>query len=65
LVREKENLLSFHAVYKDEKAKRIYCDIIVDYELSDREKPGEEFPKYMTGLYPGFDVELTVETEYI
>ena len=64
-IRNREHLLSFHALYKDEDAKRIYCDFIVDYELEDWEKTEKEFTEYMGGLYPEYETELTVETEYV
>jgi len=64
-VRQTEHVESYHALFKSEKEKRIYCDFIVDYELRDWECVERAFAAYMAGQYPGYDVELTVETEYI
>lgn len=64
-VRWTEHVLSYHALFKSEKEKRIYCDFIVDYELRDWERVERDFSAYMAEQYPGYDVELTVETEYI
>jgi len=64
-VRQAEHVESYHALFKSEKEKRIYCDFIVDYELRDWEGVERAFVAYMAEQYPGYDVELTVETEYI
>ena len=64
-VRRTEHVLSYHALFKSEKERRIYCDFIVDYELRDWEQVERGFAAYMAEQYPGYDVELTVETEYI
>lgn len=61
----KENVKSFHAVYIDEKTDDIYCDFIVDYELKDWDGLKMEFEKYMSELYPGKNVILTIETEFV
>lgn len=64
-VRAAGHVKSYHALFKSEKEKRIYCDFIVDYELRDWESVKEEFTAYMAEQYPDYDIELTVETEYI
>lgn len=64
-VRRTEHVKSYHALFKSEKERRIYCDFIVDYELRDWESVERAFSVYMAEEYPGYDVELTVETEYI
>ncbi len=55
----------YHAVYSEPETGKIYCDLVVDYELADWEELKKEFTDYMKGIYPGRDVELTVETEYV
>lgn len=64
-VRQTEHVTSYHALFRSEKEKRIYCDFIVDYELRDWEAVERSFAAWMAERYPGYDVELTVETEYI
>ena len=64
-VRKEEHLKSYHAVYMDEKDKKIYCDFIVDYKLEDWEALRENFTKYITEFYPAYNVELVIETEFI
>ena len=60
-----ENVKSFHAVYIDEQADKIYCDFIVDYKLKDWEKLRTEFVEYMAKKYSDKEVILTIETEYV
>ncbi len=64
-VKSREHLKSYHAVYRDTKNKVIYCDFIVDYELTDWDAVREAFKEYMAKLYPGYGIELTIETEFI
>jgi len=60
-----EHVSSFHAVYKDPDSDDIYCDLIVDYQLKDWDKLREDFLEYMDRLYPGQNIELTIETEFV
>lgn len=64
-IRAREHVKSYHAVYLDEKENRIYCDLVVDYELKDWEKLRAEFTDYMRGVAPDRALELTIETEYV
>ncbi len=64
-VRPREHINSIHALYIDEDAKRIYCDFVVDYELRDWEETERQFKDYMKDKYPEYDVELTIETDYV
>jgi len=60
-----EHVMSYHALFINEKEMRIYCDLIVDYELSDWDKLRADFTDYMKDLYPEYQLELVVETEYV
>lgn len=60
-----EHVISYHALFISEKESRIYCDLVVDYELSDWDKLRESFTGYMKELYPDYDLELVIETEYV
>ena len=63
-VKSHDHVDSFHAVYLDPNGK-LYCDLVVDYELKDWDALRREFFEYMAQLYPGKEIELTVETEYV
>ena len=60
-----EHVKSFHAVYLDEKANQLYCDLIVDYTIRDWDSLRARFMDYMKPFYPDKEVILTVETEFV
>lgn len=64
-VRNTPHLISWHALYLSSDQRHLYCDFIVDYELKDWEKLRQDFLSYMHGIYPQFEVILTIETEYV
>lgn len=64
-VSQHEHVKSFHALYLEEKSKRMYCDFVVDYELQDWSALKEEFEGYMREQYPQYELMLTIETEYV
>lgn len=64
-VRAHEHVKSFHAVYLEPGTNRLYCDLVVDYELADWEALRADFLDYMQAKVPGRDVVLTVETEFV
>ena len=64
-IKEQPHVKSFHAVYTEPESRKIYCDFVVDYKLMDWEPIKEEFLAYMDQLYPGHEVVLTIETEYV
>lgn len=64
-VHAQEHVKSYHAVYLVEEEKKIYCDLIVDYDLQDWDALRAEFTEYITKLYPQYEMELTVETEFV
>ncbi len=64
-VREHDYVKSYHAVYFDKKEDKIYCDLIVDYDLKDWDAIRIEFIRYMKEIYPDQEVILTLETEYV
>lgn len=61
----KEHVKSYHAVYMEPDTDRIYCDLVVDYELTDWDALGQEFKAYLGGYYPGKEIMLTIETEFV
>lgn len=64
-VKAHEHVKSFHAVYLEPGTNRLYCDLIVDYELADWGALRADFLDYMKAKVPGRDVVLTVETEFV
>ena len=64
-VKEKEHVKSFHAVYLDKKTDKLYCDLLVDYDLEDYDKLREDFIDYMHNLYPDKTIELTIDTDFV
>lgn len=59
------HIKSYHAIYFDIFSDKLYCDLVVDYELKEWDKLKEEFTSYMKILYPENTLELTVETEFV
>lgn len=64
-VRAHEHVKSFHAVYLDPASPRLYCDLIVDYELHDWELLRREFTDFMRESFPERELVLTIETEFV
>lgn len=64
-VRAHEHVKSFHAVYLDPASPRLYCDLIVDYELRDWELLRGEFTDFMRESFPERELVLTIETEFV
>lgn len=64
-VKAHEHVKSFHAVYLEPGTNRLYCDLVVDYELADWGALRADFLDYMKAKVPGRDVVLTVETEFV
>ncbi len=64
-VKSQEHVKSLHAVYIEPETEKIYCDFIVDYALRDWDSVRNEFTAYMEKLYPGKQLELTIETEFV
>lgn len=64
-VRAHEHVKSFHAVYLDPASPRLYCDLIVDYELHDWSLLRGEFTDFMLESFPEHELVLTIETEFV
>lgn len=64
-VRAHEHVKSFHAVYLDPASPRLYCDLIVDYELHDWSLLRGEFTDFMRESFPERELVLTIETEFV
>ena len=60
-----EHATSYHALFINEKEMRIYCDLVVDYDLADWDKLRADFTAYMAKLYPEYSLELVIETEFV
>lgn len=64
-VRSYEHVVSYHALFISEKEKKIYCDLVVDYELKDWDALRAAFTELMAKNYPDYVLELVIETEYV
>ncbi len=64
-VRAHEHVKSFHAVYLDPASPRLYCDLIVDYELHDWSLLRGDFTGFMLESFPEHELVLTIETEFV
>ena len=64
-IRDREHVQSFHAVYLEPDTNRIYCDFIVDYDLKDWDGLRADFLAYMAERYPGSEIALNIETEFV
>ena len=66
-VRDHEHIRSYHAVYIDPSpaSDKLYCDLVVDYDLKDWDALRSEFLEYMAGKYPENEIVLTIETEFV
>lgn len=64
-VKEQEYVKSYHALYIDSEKSKIYCDLIVDYKLKDWEELRKQFLEYIGECHPGYETELTIETEFV
>lgn len=60
-----EHILNFHAVYLEPNTNKVYCDLVVDYELKDWDELREDFTEYMKKEYPDSELVLTIETEFV
>lgn len=59
------HIKSYHAIYFDTISDRLYCDLVVDYELKDWDGLKDDFTAYMKECYPDNTLELTIETEFV
>lgn len=64
-VRKQEHVKSYHALFLDEKEQKLYCDFIVDYKIKDWDQLRNDFIYYLGTEYPEYEVELTIETEFV
>lgn len=64
-VKDTDHVKSFHAVYVEPGTDKLYCDLVVDYELNDWDKLRADFADYMKEICPDKELMLTVETEFV
>lgn len=64
-VRSQVHVKNYHALYMDPNSDRLYCDLVVDYTLTDWDALRQEFTKYIAQRYPDKELTLTVETEFV
>ena len=64
-VKAHDHVESYHAIYLEPETNKLYCDLVVDYEIGDWEKLNTDFLAYMGKLFPHNEVVLTIETAYV
>ncbi|MCQ2540957.1 MAG: cation diffusion facilitator family transporter [Lachnospiraceae bacterium] len=64
-VLDEKDVKSFHAVYIEPDTNKIYCDLVVTYDLRDWDDLRVKFIDYIKALYPEKELELTIETEFV
>ena len=64
-VKSREHVSSFHAIYLDADSNKLYCDLVVDYAENDWDSLKKDFTDYMALHFPGHELQLTIETEYV
>ena len=64
-VLDEKDVKSFHAVYIEPDTNKIYCDLVVTYDLRDWDDLRVRFTDYIKALYPEKELELTIETEFV
>ena len=64
-VKEHEHIISYHAIYLDKEHDRIYCDLVVDYEVNDHEEVIKDFTEYLKKYYPDKQMVITIDTEFV
>ena len=64
-VKEHEHIRSYHAVYFDEIKNRIYCDLVVDFEINDFDAAIRDFVSYLQPFYPDSEIMVNIDTEFV
>ena len=64
-VKDRKYIKNFHAAYVSENDKKIYCYFTVDFDFTDKAALEKEFSEYIAALYPKYNLELTIENEYV
>ncbi len=64
-IKSHEHVMSYHALYVNEKESRLYVDLTVDYDLKDWDGLRKQFTEYMNQLYPRYEIELVIETDFV
>ena len=64
-VKKHEHIKSYHAVYLDDESDKLYCDLVVDYEAQDWDEIREDFTRYLSDKYPGKQIQVNIDTEFV
>ena len=64
-VNNHEHINSYHAIYFDEEYNKIYCDLVVDYEIDDYGEVIKEFKNYLQPKYPDKELIINIDTEFV
>lgn len=64
-VKAHEHIKSYHAIYFDKHSNKLYCDLVVDYEIHDFDEVIRDFTSYLKELYPDRDIIVNIDTEFV
>lgn len=64
-VKAHEHIKSYHAIYFDKHSDKLYCDLVVDYEIHDFDEVIRDFTSYLKELYPDRDIIVNIDTEFV
>lgn len=64
-VSQHAHVTGYHALFLSEQEKKVYCDLVVDYELRDWDALRKDFTALLAEHCPGYAPELVIETEYV
>ena len=64
-VKNHEHIKSYHAIYFDKNSDKLYCDLVVDYQIHDYEEVIKDFTEYLKKRYPDRDIIINIDTEFV
>ena len=64
IVLSHEGVLQIHGFYADMTEKKISFDVILDFELADRQAAFEQIKKDVQSAYPGYTIRMTMDIDF-
>ena len=64
LIMEDEYILQMHGFYLNEEKKTIRFDVVVSFDAPDRRAVYEEVLKKVKSLYPDYDLQVALDTDF-
>ena len=63
LIMSHEGVLQVHGFYADIEKKTISLDVILDFELEDRQATFEQIKAEIQQAYPDYDIRMTLDID--